>query len=182
VLAEVQLDIKDYFSDHEDEEQRNGRAERHREKAASQKRDMQHDNARIGLAHKLLLFGGQIFALEQIIMNERDAVTDEQGENGKFHFRRDCRKHLPYNVNQQLNKDQEARPRMSAYRRDGGPQLSFLSEGEDKETVNSHKTAVVDYEKGYEEKFGKVFHGVTNLSHRYFENVVKTDCEIFRPV
>lgn len=100
MLTHVQFNIEDNFSNHEDKEQRDRRTERHCQKAARQKRDMQYDNSRIGLAHQNAWFCGFVFSFEEVIMDERYAVTNEQGEDCVSHLRRDCREHLPYNINQ----------------------------------------------------------------------------------
>lgn len=71
---------------------------------------------------------------------------------------------------------------MSAHRGDGGALLNLPGEGEDKEAVDGHKSAVVNYEKRNEEQFGKVFYRVTDLGGGDFEDVVEADGEIFRPV
>ena len=80
-------------------------------------------------------------------MNERDAVTNEQGEDGEFHLRWDYREHLSYNINQKLNEDKKTRPRMSTYRGNGRTFVGFLCEGEDEEAVDGHKTAIVNHKK-----------------------------------
>ncbi len=67
-----------------------------------------HD-APIRADHQLVGPGGKVLALEQIILNERDAVTCEQRQHGHSHLRRYDRIHVPDDVEQHLNENQTTR-------------------------------------------------------------------------
>jgi len=88
VFAVVQAHVEDGFEDDQYNEQGGGRADGHCQKAAGQDGDVHDDDAAVGAAHQLFGPGGGVLTFKQIILNEGDAVTYKQRQNGKSYLRR----------------------------------------------------------------------------------------------
>ena len=169
VLAVVQAHVEDGYESDEHGKQSGWRADGRRQETAGDDRDVHDDNAPIRTAHQLVGLGGGIFAIEQIIPNERDTVTCEQRQYGYSDLRRYDRIHVPDDVEEHLNKNVTTRPIRPAHRR----ALTLVRKSQYKKAVNRCEPAVVNHEEWDKKQLAQVAGRVRHGRERNLQNVVE---------
>src|SRR5438093_8572912 len=129
--------------------------QRQHEKSAAENRQMQHHDAAVGLIHERLQLRLPVFSAPEIIVAERNSVTDREAEE------RPPEMVLSHELVQSVH----ARNKSALVFE------SAAEKGDHKRSMHRCETAVMDTEERDEEQFGRPTGGVARRREQHFQYI-----------